>query len=187
MVRLKALSEWLYEKSRLSVFLVALLIFLLFLGIILPREATRLESIAGITDSPDTSLFYTPSYLYDLAQEYGEEGRAYYIRSRFTFDLIWPLAYLFFLVTSLSFTFHSVHAKSFWRILNILPFGGLIFDYLENIMVSLVMYRYPLSSSLPAFFAPLFTLVKWIFIGGSFLFLLVGWGLLFSRWLRREK
>lgn len=187
MARLRNFSWWLYNHVTISVFIVALLVFLFFLGIILPREANRFESIAGITESPDTSLIYTPSRLYDLAQVYGEEGRAYYIRSRFTFDVVWPLAYLFFLITALSMLFQKVHSRSYWKMLNLFPLGGFIFDYLENGMVSIVMYRYPLRSPFFALLAPIFTFLKWIFIGGSFLFLLAGLGLLFSRWLRREK
>jgi len=57
--------------------------------------AGGLAELTGTDVSPDTSVFYSAGELYGMAESYGEEGRAYYIYSRFTFDLIWPAAYLF--------------------------------------------------------------------------------------------
>ncbi len=170
----RRLSQSLYGLISFKVFLAALLLFLFFLGFILPREAQRLERYIPSGESPDTSLIYSSHDLYRMAHEYGEDGRSYYIRSRFTFDLLWPLIYLFFLVSSMSMVWGSLDSLRSWRMVNLLPFGGLIFDYLENGMASIVMYRYPLSSPIPASLAPIFTFVKWVFVGGSFFLLLLG-------------
>lgn len=165
-------SQSLYGIISFKVFLVALLLFLFFLGFVLPREAQRFEGYTQSGESPDTSLIYSSHDLYRMAHEYGEDGRSYYIRSRFTFDIIWPLIYLFFLVSSMSMVWGSLDGS--WRMVNLIPFGGLIFDYLENGMASIVMYRYPLSSPIPASLAPIFTFVKWVFVGASFSLLLLG-------------
>jgi hypothetical protein len=50
----------------------------------------------------------------------------------------------------------------------------MVFDYAENTSTSLVMYRYPTPTDLVATIAPLFTVVKWVFVGGSFVLLLIG-------------
>ena len=47
-------------------------------------------------------------------------------------------------------------------------------DYLENLSTSLVMARYPDPTPVIVWLAPVFTLSKWIFVGGSFVVLVVG-------------
>lgn len=159
-----------------KVLLLATVFFLFFMGFILPREAVRMKEITGSTLSPDTSFIYTARDLYQMAEDYGLEGRSYYVQSRFRFDLIWPLVYLFFLVTSLSIVFGSLKDKAPSSYVNLLPFLAFFFDLLENGSASLVMYRYPLSTPLVVVLAPIFTFLKWITVGGSFLALL--WGII---------
>ncbi|NIV29382.1 MAG: hypothetical protein GWN58_07700, partial [Anaerolineae bacterium] len=99
------ISDWLRRASTGWVALSALLIFLLFSALVLPQQATKAEEETGSSDSPDTSFFYSPSDLYRMAESYGEQGRQAYIRARFTFDLVWPLVYTFFLTTSIGWVF----------------------------------------------------------------------------------
>lgn len=109
-----------------------------------------------------------------MAEGYGAEGRSYYIKSRYTFDLAWPVVYLFFLVSSITAVFRYFLPDSSWRLVNVLPFVGVIFDFLENTTASIVMYRYPLPSPVIAELAPIFTFLKWSFIGASIIALFVG-------------
>jgi hypothetical protein len=64
-----------------------------FLVLVLPAEAERTREVAGTSETPDTSYRYASEDLYRLAEEYGEQGRAHYVRSRAIFDVVWPLAY----------------------------------------------------------------------------------------------
>ncbi len=176
----RKLSDWLYRISTGRVTLAALVIFLLFGATVLPEQAARAEEETGTGRSPDTSLFYTPDELYEMAEAYGQEGRRAYIRARFTFDLIFPLVYLFFLVTAVSWVYGKAFAAaSVWRWANLFPVLGALFDYLENTSASIVMARYPQPTPVVDTLAPVFTFVKWIFVGGSFVVLTVGlvaWG-----------
>jgi membrane protein implicated in regulation of membrane protease activity len=63
---------------------------------------------------------------------------------------------------------------------------GALLDYLENVATSLVMARYPLRTPVIDALAPVFTLVKWVFVGGSFALLLIGAGAALWRWVRRR-
>ena len=99
---LRDLSEWLERISSRWVVLIALVIFLLFTALVLPRQASSAASTAGDAGSPDMSFFYSPRDLYGMAEAYGSQGRVDYVRARFTFDLIWPLVYTFFLATAIS-------------------------------------------------------------------------------------
>jgi hypothetical protein len=186
MAILKRLSNWFYKISTGWVALAGLIIFVLFTSLVLPAQSAGAEEISGEAGSPDMSFFYKPQDLYDMADAYGENGRAAYIRARFTFDLIWPLVYALFLVTAISWTFARAFAEeSRWRWANLAPVLGMAFDYAENISTSLVMFRYPEPTNIIAIMAPIFTAIKWIFVGGSFVLLMIG--VIASIWLAIRK
>jgi hypothetical protein len=68
---------------------------------------------------------------------------------------------------------------------NLIPVVGALFDYLENVSTSLVMGRYPDQLTVIAALAPIFTSLKWIFLGGSFALLLAG--LVIAAWRRLRR
>jgi hypothetical protein len=172
---LMRLSSWLRRVSKGWVALAGLLIFLLFTALVLPGQSQKAANISGEAGSPDTSFFYSPADLTRMAEAYGEQGRQAYVRARFTFDLIFPIVYTFFLVTSLSWVFvKGFPASSRWQLANLVPLLGMLCDYLENITASFVMLRYPSPAVIAAALAPVFTLLKWSFIGLSFGLLVIG-------------
>jgi hypothetical protein len=182
---LKRLSNFFYSISTGWLTLFGLFVFVLFMIFVLPQQSQKAEAYSGGT-SPDTSYFYSAGDLYQMAEVYGADGRAAYIYARFTFDLVFPLAYLFFLATSLSWLLaRGLAETSRWRLLNLFPFAGAVFDYLENISTSLVLGRYPAESPVIDVLAPVFTLIKWLFVNGSFVILIIG--LLLFLWRRLQK
>jgi hypothetical protein len=179
----KRLSDWLHRVSTGWVTLAALFIFLLFTALVLPQQALKAERETGSAESPDTSFFYTPGDLYQVAESYGEQGRQAYIRARFTFDLVWPLVYTLFLVTAISWVYGRAFApESRWQRANLAPLLGILFDYLENLSTSLVMLRYPQQTPVVELLAPLFTALKWGFLAASFLLLFSGVLVAIWRW-----
>lgn len=171
----KSLSDRIRVISTGKVALSALVIFVLFTALVLPDQAGRAEAYTGDAESPDQSFYYTAGDLYQWAEAYGPEGRAAYVRTRFTFDLIWPLVYALFLATSISWVNRKAFgADSPWQQANLAPVLGMIFDYLENAAASLVMFRYPAATPIVDGLATVFTMVKWFFVYGSFVLLLTG-------------
>jgi hypothetical protein len=167
-------SQRIHSISRWWIVAIATAVFAVFIGVVLPSQAAIAEEETGAGPSPDSSFFYTPADLYEMAESYGEAGRAAYIRARFTFDLVWPLAYLFFLATTLSLLLrHAFRSPSRMQTANLLPLFGALFDYLENIGAALVMARYPQTTIIVDLLTPIFTMLKWVAIGGSFALLLV--------------
>ena len=182
---LNRISNFFYAVSAGWLTLTGLVVFILFMIFVLPQQAQKAEAYSGGT-SPDTSYIYSASDLYQMAESYGAEGRAAYIYARFTFDLVFPLAYLFFLTTSISWLLaRGLSENSRWRMLNLFPLAGAIFDYLENISTSLVLARYPSQTPVVDVLAPVFTAIKWVFVNGSFVVLLIG--LLLFLWKRLKK
>lgn len=172
---MKTLSARLRKVSTGPVTLTALLILVLFMVLVLPSQSSRDSETNAGGASPDLSLFYSPDELYQMAEDYGLEGRAAFIRVRWTFDVAWPLVYTFFLVTSISWlTGRGFQATSRWQQSNLMPLLAATLDFLENISNSLVMARYPLKTPVIATLAPYFTLFKWLAVGASFALLFIG-------------
>lgn len=170
----RRLSAWCYRADTTPLLLIAVAVFVLFMVIVLPNMAGRLTALTGVNVSPDTSFVYTARDLNAMAEAYGSAGRAYYIYSRFTFDLVWPTVYLLFLASLVTRLFRFLEPNDPRRLVNLLPFIAVFFDLLENSAASLVMFRYPLASPIAASLAPVFTFLKWVFIGFSFAALVIG-------------
>jgi hypothetical protein len=182
---LRRFSDWLRAVSSGWVALAALVVFVLFSILVLPGQSASAEMAAGGAGSPDTSFTYTAQDLYNMAEAYGEQGRKAYVQARFTFDLVWPLMYTLFLVTATSWVYGKAFAPgSLWQLANLVPVLGALFDYVENVSTSLVMGRYPDPTPVVATLAPVFTLVKWVLLGLSFVLLIVGIVVAVWRWVR---
>lgn len=184
---MQSISTWIYRASKGWVVLFALIIFVLFIVLVLPRQAESSATNSAEAGTPDLSLLYSPADLYSMADAYGPTGRTEYIRIRFTFDLVWPLVYTFFLVTATSWIFsHGFSPFNRGRLVNLLPLAGILLDYFENIATSLVMLRFPVHTPIVDILAPLFTFSKWLVLGASFLLLLAGIVAAIWKWCQRR-
>lgn len=185
---LNKISDWIHSVSKDWVALSALVIFVLFTALVLPGQSTRAEVQTRTAGSPDMSFFYTSDELYQMAEAYGQVGREAYIHARFTFDLVWPLVYTIFLATVISWLFQKAFApESLWQRMNLVPVLAALCDYLENIFTSLVMLQFPNRMPLVAMLASVFTMGKWILIGGSFVLLIIGVVVGVWRWLKNNR
>ena len=183
----KRLSDFLYRITNGWVAFLALVVFLFFAGLVLPGQAASAETYSGNAGSPDLSFYYSAQDLYHMAEIYGEQGRGAYIRARFTFDLIWPLVYTFFLCTAISWVYaRAFTTDSLWRGANLVPVLAMLFDYLENLSTSLVMLRYPHPTIVVGSLAPLFTMLKWVLVIGSVGLLFAGAAIAVWQWVTKR-
>lgn len=158
------------NRTNPLIVLVSLLIFMSFILFVLPQEAAKSEAF-GLKESIDTSFYYTSQDLYRTADSYGEEGRAFYIRQRFTFDLIWPIAYTQFILIASAYFYKKTKLLKASNVLYVsLIAAG--FDYLENIMTSTVLYRFPQTTPVIAEMAGIMTLLKWSTLSLAFVTLI---------------
>jgi len=169
-----SISEFFYRKSTIWAAVLSLALFILFLWLVLPSESERSAEVLGSTASPDTSFYYTRSELYQIAEDYGQEGRYFYIDSRITFDIIWPFIYTIFLISGISWIADKIILEgSKVRLFNLVPLGAILMDFLENISNMIIMFRYPIPTDLLASLAGVFTALKWVLVGGSFVILVL--------------
>jgi hypothetical protein len=180
---LKKLSAFFYRVSIGWVALLGLAVFVVFSVLVLPVESARVDTYDQGLGSPDTSFFYNGKTMLQMAEAYGEAGRAAFLTARWGFDLAFPLIFSFFFLTSISFLFKKGLGGSFnLPMVNLIPLLGLIFDLAENTATSVVMSAYPLRNTWGQFLAPIFTPLKWIFVIISTLLLLIGLLL----WLKKD-
>jgi len=147
--------------------LITVLIFTVFSATILPSEAIRgIE--AGLTESIDTSILYSVEDLYSIIDGYSRQVRLAYIYQRFTFDLIWPIVYGLFIVVTTLYLLIKINLKRLNRLIYF-PLAAVIFDFLENISVSILMFIYPFRINALAMLASIFTTIKWVTLSYSFI------------------
>lgn len=172
---MNTISKAFYRFSSGRTALGATALFLLFMVLVLPGQAESAAAYAEGAGSPDQSFFYSAEDIYAMAKAYGPEGRQAYIRARYTFDVIFPIFYMVFLGTTISWAFNrAFHEGSRLRLLNLFPVLGLLFDYGENTAASIVMAQYPAEAPFAANLAPVLSMTKWFFVNGSFVVLAIG-------------
>ncbi|MBA3468954.1 MAG: hypothetical protein H0T53_04855 [Herpetosiphonaceae bacterium] len=185
---IKNLADWLERRSTGWLVLLTLAIFAGFIALVLPQQAALAQRYTRGVGSPDSSFWYSSADLYHFAEAYGAAGRQAYVRARFTFDVAWPLVYTAFLASAISWLYQRAFpAGSPWRYASLAPLLGLGFDFLENSAAALVMARYPQPTPVVAQLAPVFTLIKWVFVNGSFALLLIGMLVGGWRWVQSRR
>ncbi|MBK9272338.1 MAG: hypothetical protein IPM48_12155 [Saprospiraceae bacterium] len=160
---IRRISNW---KSFLF-FFACYMVFNLF---ILKNAETRMNGLAGKEVGViDLTFGYSPQRALDMVAAYGDEGRAFYARTEYTADLVYPLVYAF--LFSIVFVLLYRNSAQPWMIL--LPFLTLLLDYSENVFIVSLLTNYPLQSMQSAIFCEIFKLLKWVcfvFIIGLVLF-----------------
>ena len=151
-----------------------MLLFLIFTATEVVSQSEKSAVYQGDAGSVDLRFWYTADDVFIMAEEYGQEGRDAYILARYSFDLIFPIIYTAFLVTSISFlSGKQFETGSKWMLFNLAPIAGMIFDLLENGFAILIMDAYPEKLVFLASFVPFMTMLKWVFVGGSFLIIII--------------
>ena len=166
----RRLAEALVAASTGRRALIALAVFVVFTATVLPWQAGIAAQYSGGIGSPDTSFWYTADRLYGLAEAYGADGRAAYVRARVTFDVVWPLVYTAMLVLALGWLLRRASDPlARRRLVVLLPIAALVADYAENACTAIVMARWPETTDPLAALAPVFTAAKWTLLGAAFL------------------
>jgi hypothetical protein len=134
-----------------------------------------LSQVWNNTGPLDLQFFYTPEQAYSRLDAYGAEGRIHYRNILLTADIVWPMLYTLLLGCSISWVFkRSIAEGSKVHQLNVVPFGALLFDLLENACIVTMLSIFPSRPAVLAWMATTCTMVKWLFVGASVLLLLCG-------------
>ncbi|GEM_PF-595247 len=161
---MKKIVKFVNRISNIPMLIISLVLFVSFVGYFLPNHKAESGKFMGVAGTLDLKFFPTPDYIYEAAGDYGEEGRAVYIKSKFTIDAAWPfvftLLYLVFINLSLGYVHGTKGAP--WSVFALTTLG---FDYLENILAAVVMSAYPSRLDFMTWILSFTTCLKWISMG----------------------
>jgi hypothetical protein len=155
------------HATRRSILLWFLVV--VFTGAVMTLGITpQINAIIGNLGLLDTRLFYTYGDVATLFGALGPEGLLLYTYQKIV-DMVFPLGYGFALamlqVMVNRRTFPEHHATGR---LAILPLLGMLFDYIENILIWSQILTYPALSNTVIVLASIATILKWSFLGLSF-------------------
>ena len=122
-------------------------------------------------DIPDNTFNYTPEHLYRVLSIYGEEGRGLYRSFLLLLDFIYPALFAFTNSILLAYLFERLIPKA--RFLYLSPFIALLLDYLENILMLILLLNYPAQLIALARIASAITTLKLILVNLLFVVTLI--------------
>lgn len=152
--------------------LLSSFIFLIAIFTILPLMENMIINTTGANVTPDSSFFYSASELHSIVSKYSDIGIDAYIKSRWTFDLLWPVLYFYFMISVLIRFKYVIKSNIMRTFIITLPLLAMSFDILENILCSFYMARFAEPLVVIAKFAAFMSAMKWIFVFASFAFML---------------
>lgn len=161
-------EKWASWKSVLLFFALQML----FSIVIMPAASGSSDNDLPVLD---LQFFYTPQQAYEIITAYTPAMRQAAAVTRLTLDIIYPVIYGIMLALLLTLTFRRAFApKAFADASVFVPWGGVLFDYLENICFSIMFLSYPKEFYFLAQVSAIFTALKWTLIGIAFTLALVG-------------
>lgn len=164
--------------------LIFFLLDALFMFGVMPALGARLTALTGGVGPLDLKLYYSGAEAVETLAAMGAEGRALYQTIQIAADFIYPAAYSVFFALLITWLFQKgLPAESRLQALHVVPFGGFVFDVLENLSILAMLNQYPAIPPMLASAAGVFTLIKWAFAGASMLLALVG----LVAWLRTRR
>jgi hypothetical protein len=168
---MKTLSTFLNRIASWKSLLIFLAIYVLFNGYILKNTESKIIELAGKSVGIiDLTLGFNPQKTLMIVSEYGDAARSFYARTEMTTDIAYPIVYAFLFGIILTL----LYRKSSYAWVNILPFICLLFDYLENINIVILLMTYPQQSLAIAILCEIFKLMKWLTFGSFILVIIFG-------------
>jgi len=172
---LTTLSEMLKKQCKGWLILLLFALVLLFAIVIVPSIQGQLEVHSGGAGPIDLLFSYTPEQAYSMIASYGDEGRVIYRTFAMTGDIIYPVVYSLFFSLIITWLFQRSFAPtSKMHLLNLIPLGAWLFDWLENIHLVTMLTLYPSTPTLVARLASFCTTMKWSFGAVAIVLVLIG-------------
>lgn len=125
----------------------------------------RIKVLSGGVGAPDLLHGFTADELYERFEAFGPEGRRLYLLAELV-DLVYPLVYASFFAFLLVLAARTLlSAGSRLRVICLLPYTAMLFDYLENACFFTVLLAWPARLSAVATAGGVFNVVKWLGAG----------------------
>lgn len=172
---MEKLSNLLHRYAKGWLVFVLFLLDAAFMGFVMPIIGALMKGDSGGPGPLDLQFFYTPAKAYEMLASYGGYGRSFYRNVELSADIIYPIVYTLFFSLLITWLFQrGFPAGSRMQRLNVVPFGGWLFDLLENLGIVGMLSAYPSTPAALAWITAVFSLVKWLFAGASMILVLTG-------------
>ena len=119
---------------------------------------------------PDLSFLHTKEGLLSMFDAWGAQGRLYYVRYQYR-DFIYPMIYTALMTGTLVRLIRPI-SFNLWVIV---PSFAMIFDFIENYYLRILVYDYPDLIPHNISMATLFSSLKWTFIAFSLILISIAW------------
>lgn len=171
---MNSLSSFLVKIANWQTLLIFFLLDISFTAYFLPKS---FQSNVPIADQNlpilDLQFTYNPENVKSIVAMFKGEAKEAAIKTHVITDSIYPVVYFFFFSICLSLVFYKWKIQPWFKWINILPLGILIFDYLENNMIVSMLNKYPNIGEM-ATYCSFFTMIKWAFSAITLGLLLAG-------------
>lgn len=168
---MKSLSNFLNYVASPKSLVFFIVLYITFPVYFLANAEKNIYALAGKEIGIiDLTFGFNPQKTLDMVAEYGEAARHYYAQVQMTVDVAYPITYAFLFGIILSLLFR----KKAYAWVNVLPFLTLLFDFIENSQIVLLLYNFPQQSYPIAVCCEIFKLLKWLSVGSFILLILYG-------------
>lgn len=151
-------------------FLVTMSIYCLMLGVTIPK----LHSLSSGLQIFDMSPIFDKAYSIALLESLGEQGIKFYLTYQLSLDMLYAVLYAFCYSQILRHFLEKLNFKKA-SFLAFLPIISGSFDFLENIIIGVVLYSFPAVNDVCLSILPFLTLGKMIFgVPSLLLFFILG-------------
>ena len=157
-------SQFFYTKSNLITALLATSVFAGYLLFFLTGKGKAFEVANSSIKSLGTSLGFGQVEILAFLAERSDQMINAYINFNQVWDSLFALIYGVMYVAWVSMLFKPYSQK--FGVLNLLPFGQVIFDWLENFSLAALSKQYLVDgtiSSSTSLFASTSSIIKWVF------------------------
>jgi hypothetical protein len=154
--------------------LILFVLDMLFNVVIMPFAGTLFGGPNNV--GPFDLLFgFSPEQAQSMLAAYGPQGRVTYALVDASLDVIYPIVYTLFFSLAITFLFRYAFGEGSPLLrAQLLPFGAIVFDYLENIAVITMLFTFPAVSPTVVAAASAVNRLKWLFAGASIIAVLIG-------------
>ena len=160
---LSRVSRFFYAKSNLITALLATALFVGYLFFVLTAQGMAFAVANSTVKSLGTSLGFGQTEILAFLAERSDQMISSYVNFNLIWDTLFGLIYGVMYVIWVSVVFKPYSPKA--GILNLLPFGQVVFDWLENASLAALSNQYledgTISSSI-ALFASTASSIKWV-------------------------
>lgn len=182
---LQTISAFFWRISTWKTFVVALLAYVLWGGLVMTKGMQHIQDLCGQkVEILDLQFHSSPENTRAILGSYTAEAKQFVMVFGLVFDTIYPLVYGFLFIVTGCLVFRKRKEQFPWLFyLPLLPLLIIFVDYAENINIASLLYTFPSISDIRINITSAFSSLKWILVFVEALLLIGGliWALLPSK------